>query len=53
MKKGDVELVSEETALKDLLATFQKLRKDDAVLLFTFDKATFVPLLIERMERSN
>ena len=51
VKKGDVELVSEETALKDLLTTFQKLSKDDAVVLFTLDKATFVPLLIERMER--
>ena len=51
VKKGDVDLVSEETALKDLLETIRGLkRKDEDVVLFTLEKATFVPLLIERME---
>ena len=49
IKKGVVELVSEETALKDLVAFIKSLRKDSSVVIFTLNKATFVPLLLSRL----
>ena len=51
IKKGVIELVSEETALKDLVSFIKGLRKEngDKVVIFTLNKATFVPLLLSRL----
>ena len=46
IKKGVLELVSEEEALKDLVAFIKSLKKDNSVVIFTLNKATFVPLLL-------
>ena len=46
IKKGVVELVSAEETLKDLVAFIKSLKKDNSVVIFTLNKATFVPLLL-------
>ena len=53
IKKGVVELVSEEQALRDLVAFIKGLRKDSNVVIFTLNKATFVPLLLSRLMKYN
>ena len=51
VKKGEVNLVSEETALKDLISFLGELKEDEGVVLLTLNRSTFIPLLIERLEK--
>ena len=51
VKKGEVELVSEETALKDFITFLGELKGEEGVVLLTLNRNTFVPLLIERLEK--
>ena len=49
VKKGVVELVSEEKALQDLVECIKKTKRDTGVVIFTHNKSTFVPLLLSRL----
>ena len=51
IKKGVVELVSEETALKDLVSFIKSLKKDQNVVILTLNKMTFIPLLLSRLKK--
>lgn len=49
VKKGEVQLVSEETALRDLISFLDEIQGEDQVVLLTLNISTFIPLLVERL----
>ena len=51
IKKGVVELVTEETALNHLVAFIKTIKQDQGVVIFTLNQATFVPLLLSRLTK--